>query len=223
MRNNSAMEADGDPTWQRFNHALCTHISRAKEGDVEAFEQLYMDTASWLLSRIRRLVGDGQAEDVLAEVYLQAWRSLSSFDLARGAATAWLSMIARSRALDHLRYEKCRIAVSDDFEITGEQEIRDGPEQLLSRAQDERMLHLSMSRLNCEERLVLGLAYFQDCTQTEIAQSTGLPLGTVKSLMSRAQRKLRTHLASTTIASTLAPVQSSPSHDPSQHAFTHGS
>ena len=193
--NKKSLEADsGDQSWERFNLMLCGLISRAKLGDVEAFEQLYLGTASWLLSRIRRLVNDGQAEDVLAEVYLQAWRSLATFDVARGAATAWLSMIARSRALDHLRHEKCR-PVGTDFEITIEPDTSQGPEQLLSQAQDARLVQVSMTLLNQDERLVLGLAYFQDCTQNEIAASTGLPLGTVKSLMSRAQRKLRTYFA----------------------------
>ena len=194
------MEADTrEHSWERFNSTLCGFISRARAGDVEAFEQLYLATASWLLSRIRRLVNDGQAEDVLAEVYLQAWRSLATFDAARGAATAWLSMIARSRALDHLRHEKCRPS-GNHFEATAEADISHGPEDLLSQAQDARLVQVSMALLNQDERLVLGLAYFQDCTQNEIAASTGLPLGTVKSLMTRAQRKLRTYFAGNGVA-----------------------
>lgn len=192
------MEAGTDAeSWDRFNARLCGFIALAREGDVHAFEQLYLGTASWLLSRVRRLVGDGQAEDVLAEVYLQAWRSLDSFDASRGSGSAWLSMIARSRALDHLRHEKCR-PTDGDGELESEPASSEGPEQLLSRAQDARLVQVSMSLLNCDERLVLGLAYFQDCTHNEISSSTGLPLGTVKSLMSRAQKKLRGHFAAAT-------------------------
>ena len=71
----------------------------------------------------------------------------------------------------------------------------EGPEQLFTRAQEARLVHLSIANLDPDERTVLGLAYFQDCTQREISQAAGMPLGTVKTLMARAQRKLRAHLS----------------------------
>jgi len=66
-----------------------------------------------------------------------------------------------------------------------------GPEQLLESVQASSQLHAALSQLSADERWVLGLAFFRDHSQSEIAAFTGLPLGTVKSLITRAQHKLR--------------------------------
>ena len=58
-------------------------------------------------------------------------------------------------------------------------------------------LHAALAQLSANERWVLGLAFFRDCSQSEIAAATGMPLGTVKSLVTRAQHKLRETLAET--------------------------
>ncbi len=64
-------------------------------------------------------------------------------------------------------------------------------ESFIYKNRSDRIAHEALARLSANERWVLGLAYFRDCTQTEIAALTGLPLGTVKSLVTRAQHKLR--------------------------------
>jgi RNA polymerase sigma-70 factor (ECF subfamily) len=69
-----------------------------------------------------------------------------------------------------------------------------GPEALLESVQASTRLHAALARLSANERWVLGLAYFRDHTHSEIAAVTGLPLGTVKSLITRAQHKLRESL-----------------------------
>lgn len=182
--------SDADCLDQRNQH-FARLIAQARSGDINAFEALYSGTVRWLLARIRRMVDDGQAEDILAEVYLQVWRSLPTFDESRGPAAVWLAMIARSRAYDHLRREQriSRRAVADGRET--EPMHAEGPEQILTREQDARLLRLSITTLTQDERLVLGLAYFRDSTQQEIATQTGLPLVRVRVLLGRAQQKLR--------------------------------
>lgn len=178
-----------DP-WEERNLQLSRLIVSSRAREVHAFEELYRLTARWMLSRIRRIVDDGQAEDVLADAYIQIWGSLDSYDESRSAPASWMAMIARSRALDHLRRERRRLddAARPEFP---ERWNDDGPEEMLSRSQDAKLLHVSMSVLDCQERLVVGLAYFRDYTQSQIASLTGLPLGTVKTLMHRSQQKLR--------------------------------
>jgi RNA polymerase sigma factor (sigma-70 family) len=191
------------------NRALSRLIGRAREGDTSAFEELYGRTARWLLSHVRRLVDDGQAEDVLAEVYLQVWKTLGSYDETRGPPRVWLAMIARTRALDHLRREKRRGEVHCSPQVVGSPELErpEGPEQLLARAEQCRAVQLSLRcpALSGDERTVLALAYFGDNTQQEIAGITGWPLGTVKTLMSRAQHKLRADFSAG--AALAAPMQ----------------
>ncbi|MDB5947661.1 MAG: polymerase sigma-e factor sigma-24 [Ramlibacter sp.] len=175
------------------NRSLKVLIRAAAHGDIAAFETLYNSTAGWLLGRVRRIVGDGHAEDVLAEVFLQVWRSLPVYEETRGEPLAWLATIARSRALDRVRTEVRSHGGRLDAPAGPEvEESHDaGPEQLLAIAERDRLLRISMGALSPKEQLVLGMAYFRDCTQNEIAALTGLPLGSVKTLMTRSQQKLR--------------------------------
>ncbi len=175
------------------NRTLKLLIRAAAHGDIAAFETLYTSTAKWLLGRVRRIVGDGHAEDVLSEVFLQVWRSLPVYEESRGEPLAWLATIARSRALDRVRTEVR--SHGGRLDAVASQEVEEshdaGPEQLLAVAERDRLLKVSMGALSPKEQLVLGMAYFRDCTQNEIAALTGLPLGSVKTLMTRSQQKLR--------------------------------
>jgi RNA polymerase sigma-70 factor (ECF subfamily) len=178
------------------NRSLKVLICAAAKGDVAAFESLYNSTAGWLLGRVRRITGECHAEDVLAEVFLQVWRSLPSYEESRGEPMAWLATIARSRALDRVRTELRmhggRMDAPEAAEVEEAHEA--GPEQLLAVAERDRLLKVSMGSLSAKEQLVLGMAYFRDCSQNEIAALTGLPLGSVKTLMTRSQQKLRVTL-----------------------------
>lgn len=184
-RDNSALD--------ERNRALKVMIVAAARGDAHAFEALYESTAAWLLSRVRRIIGDAHAEDVLAEVYLQVWRSLAVYDDSRGQPLAWLATIGRSRALDKLRTERRSHGGQRDAPSCEDvEEGHDmGPEELLAIAERDSLLKLSMGALSAKEQLVLGMAYFRDCSQSEIALLTGIPLGTVKTLITRSQLKLR--------------------------------
>lgn len=197
-------DSPADP-WQEHNARLVALIAQARSRDVTAFEELYRLTARWMLARVRRMVDDGQAEDVLAEVYLQVWSSLETYDEKRGHPGAWMASIARSRALDHLRRQRRELAETHLEEEAPSSE--EGPENLLSRAQDAHWVRLCLGELEARERMVLGLAYFRDCTHSEIAAETGMPLGVVKSVMSSAQRKLRRVLTDRGLATAVAPVQ----------------
>ena len=178
---------------------LVTAIRRAAGGDVEAFEDLYDRTSVWLLARVRRITGEMLAEDVLTEVYLQIWRDLATFDPARGNPLSWMASIARSRALDLLRREHARPSghsdpIQDHLTFS-EMAHDDGPEQQVSHRQQCLALKRTIGRLlSTKERMVIGLAFYRECTHTEIAAMTGLPLGTVKTLLHRSQQKLRDEL-----------------------------
>jgi RNA polymerase sigma-70 factor (ECF subfamily) len=188
-------------------HATASHASDARlaalvaaaaRGDGRAFESFYEATARLALAVVRRIVGSAHAEDVLADCYFQAWREASRFDASRGSALAWLLTMARSRALDRLRQELLRhggAAGAPALDAEALAGSAPGPDELLESTQAHSRLHAALAALSANERWVLGLAYFRDLRQPEIARATGLPLGTVKSLMTRAQHKLRARLA----------------------------
>jgi RNA polymerase sigma-70 factor (ECF subfamily) len=104
--------------------------------------------------------------------------------------------MVRSRALDLLRRQRASREVEDDGESRPETASdAPGPDELLSGTQRGSRLHAALAQLSSNERWVLGLAYYSDLSHREICEQTGLPLGTVKSLILRAQGKLREHLA----------------------------
>ena len=139
------------------------------------------------------------ADDVVEEVFWQAWRQASRFEPARGNGGNWLLTIARSRALDRLRsLKRSREDGSLDAMIdagTGEDE-QDAPDPLDAAVLAERaqIVRASLATLPPEQRETLELAYLQGLSQSEIAQRTGEPLGTVKTRMRLAIMKLRERL-----------------------------
>ena len=193
------LPAHGDAALEERNRALRVMIAAAARGDIAAFEALYDTTAQWLLGRVRRITGEAHAEDVLSEVYLQVWRGLAGYDVSRGQPLAWLVTIARSRALDKLRSERRSHGGQLDAPAdTPYEEGHDiGPEQLRAMAERDSLLQRSIGALSRKEQLIMRMAFFRECTQTEIAAITGIPLGSVKTLMTRAQQKLRSSLGGT--------------------------
>ena len=170
-------------------------LAAAAQGDARAFEEFYRLTIDLASVVVRRIAGPNQTEDVLSDAYFQAWQQAHLFDPRRGSALTWLLTTARSRALDRWRAERLRHGGLDgapEFDAAAQEDAASpGPETLLEATQASQHLHAALTRLSANERWVLGLAYYRDQTHGEIAALTGLPLGTVKSLISRSQSKLR--------------------------------
>lgn len=193
----SMEEPANDPAASRTarDEQLAALLCAAAGGDSRAFEDFYNATAWHAMAVVRRVAGDANAEDALSDCYFQAWRNARQFDPARGSALAWLLTMARSRALDRLRQETLRhggLTGAPAFDPdNSEAGPGPGPDQLLESVEAHSRLHAALARLSANERWVLGLAFFRDHSQSEIAALTGMPLGTVKSLVNRAQHKLR--------------------------------
>jgi RNA polymerase sigma-70 factor, ECF subfamily len=182
--------ASDDPVWGSW-------LAATASGDAHAFEAFYNCSLRYALAVVRRIVGDNHADDVLADAYFQAWRDASHYDSSRGSPLAWFLTIARSRALDRLRAEQLRHGGLTGAPQDCEQDHADpapGPDILLEHTQASSQLHGLLTQLSANERWVLGLAYYRELSHGDIARETGLALGTVKSLLHRAQQKLRAAL-----------------------------
>ena len=170
-------------------------VTAAATGDAQSFERFYNATIHYAFAVARRVVGASHAEDVLSDAYFQAWRDAKRFDASRGNALSWLLVIVRSRALDRLRAENLRHNNGDGVPDIDSDSIEalavPGPDTLLESLQAATQLHSAIKKLSSNERWVLALAYFRDLSHSEITALTGLPLGTVKSLINRSQQKLR--------------------------------
>ena len=152
--------------------------------------QLHSEHGALVFGFLMRLLRDrGAAEDVFQQVMLQAWQRGGDYDPSRGTPATWLLLIARSRAVDHLRR---RVPEPHD---------PNSPETLMQAdpaAQDEVDALLEqwrvaafLDRLPREEADLLRRRFHREQSQVEIAEAVGLPLGTVKSRMLRALRRLR--------------------------------
>jgi RNA polymerase sigma-70 factor, ECF subfamily len=204
--------ADAAPSSDTFDadaarcRELALLIEASARGDAQAFESFYERTIHFASAIARRVVGNSHVEDVLSEAYLQAWRDAGRFDASRGNALSWIVTIARSRALDRLRQENVRHAgmsgAPDTVEVDLEDEGAPGPDTLLEQVQAATALHAALAQLSANERWCVALSYYRELSHREIATLTGLPLGTVKSLINRAQQKLRELM--TTAGATLA-------------------
>ncbi|MBA2258974.1 MAG: sigma-70 family RNA polymerase sigma factor [Acidobacteria bacterium] len=152
-----------------------------------------------MFSLAYRIAGERSiAEESTQDVFLQVWQEASRYDAARGTVSSWLLTIARSRTLDRLRWTQVRtgrlVAVEDlDEYAVG----ADSPEASAVTTQRSDMLESVLELLPQGDRALLDLAYFRGMTQTEIAATTGLPLGTVKTCIRRALTLLRTAISQT--------------------------
>ncbi len=178
-------------------------MARVAAGELRALEAVYDRYANLVFSVGVRVLHDRQlAEDVTQEVFLRLWRRPASFDPERGRFVTWLMSVTRNRALDEWRRtaRRRRVEGIEDGDASplasGD---RSGDPQLgLAVAELRRTVREAMTRLPPSQRRVLELAYFGGLTQTEIAERTGDPLGTVKTRVRLGMRKLRELLADVT-------------------------
>lgn len=168
-------------------------VERIMAGDEGALAALYDRYAGMLYAMLVRILRDtGAAEEVLQDLFLQLWRGASRFDTSRGSLPAWLLVIGRNRALSRLRGKERREILEDPQEFSIESAVSPGNlEDEAARAQLMQRLQGAMAALPAEQREAVELAYFEGMTQTEIAERTGSPLGTVKSRVRAAMQTLK--------------------------------
>ena len=182
-------------------------VRRMAAGDEQALGAFYdrwRDQVYGLVLHVVREAAD--AEDVMEEVFWQAWRQAGRFDAARGGVGTWLLTIARSRALDRRRAlnrsrEEAEPAEGEEGRGAYERSMAEagegmaGPAEAAEGSERRALVIAALGALPAEQRQALELAYFGGLSQTEIAERTGQPLGTVKTRMRLALAKLRERLA----------------------------
>ncbi len=158
---------------------------RFVDGDEAALRAIYDEHASLVLSICRRTVG-ADAEDVVQQVFVAAWRGRSSFDASKGSLAGWLTGIAKFKAVDHLRAKGRRPQSAN-------QEVEDSASTAadVGRVADRMLLTRALATLPEERRRVVALAFFEDFTHQEISEHLSMPLGTVKSHVRRGLEALR--------------------------------
>lgn len=176
-----------------------TLIQRMAAGDQNALGDLYDHWRTVVFAVVFRIVGDAEdAEELLEDTFWQAWRQAPKYQPDRGSVATWLLTIARSRALDRARAEGRRsVAQPADGQSApwANERISEPASMGAERREEARIVRAAVFELPVEQRETLELAYFGGLSQTEIADRLTLPLGTVKTRLRLALRKLRDRLS----------------------------
>lgn len=160
-------------------------VAAMARGDRDALSRLYSRHSSVLLGLAMRIVRERrEAEDLLHDVFLEAWRSAKDFDPKRGRVRTWLAIRMRSRALDLQKSARVsRNAGDGGLELLVDDQPTASPDHARTRA--------ALAELGADQRKVLELAYFEGLSCTEIAARIQIPVGTVKSRIAAGLDRLR--------------------------------
>ena len=176
-------------------------VAEAIEGSELAFRTLVERYQRPVFSLVLRMVRDhGVAEDVTQEVFVKAWMALSRYDPRRRFAS-WLFKIASNAAIDQLRRKKLpttpiETSDADQSSILDriEDERSESPDTLVKRRELSAALEAAVAALRPEYRLVVLLRFREELPYKDIAEATGMPLGTVKTNLRRARREIEERL-----------------------------
>jgi RNA polymerase sigma-70 factor, ECF subfamily len=175
-------------------------MSRVALQDRVALRQLYDATAGRLLAVVMRLLDDrGAAEDVVQDTFVTVWQRAAQFPALRTSPLAWLTTIARHRAIDLLRRRRPETPLAWT-DADGEERQHDiaaddaAPPEHLQQRQDDARLASCIGHLAVEPRRALLLAYYEGLTHEQLAKRLSRPLGTVKTWVRRSLLQLKTCL-----------------------------
>ena len=176
-------------------------VRGALEGSEAAFREIVLRYQRPVYGLIVRMVRDqGRAEELAQDAFVKAFRALHTYDVSR-KFSAWLLTIAHHVAIDELRKGSLKMQSLDEWNEEGRsRDFADTksatPVVLRERAELAAALRTAIGRLRPDYREVVALRYERDLDYDEIAEITGLPMGTVKSSLHRARKELAEHLES---------------------------
>lgn len=166
-------------------------LERLAGGEQKALSELYDRYSRPVYSTGMRLLGDASlAEELVQDVFLRVWRRAETFEPSKGNFSTWLYGISRNRAFDLHRRQKVR-PISSGPEALEREPDASTPDLDPQARVDGWDLARSLSLLPAQHREILMMAYYRGLTQSEISSHTGLPLGTVKTRVTAALKRLR--------------------------------
>lgn len=174
-------------------------IERIAGGDEQALASFYNETSRLVHGLLLRVLGDaGAAEEVLLDVFTQVWRQADAYSEARGVPVAWLTTIARSRAIDRLRAGRTERQRTEPLDLSLYRSASgDDVEKQWSARETQVKVRAALDGLGPEQRELIELAYFGGMSHSEIAAAKSQPLGTVKTRIRLGMSKLRETLKAT--------------------------
>ncbi len=173
-------------------------LRRLVAGDDQAFRELFSRYAAAAHALAFRLVRQAQvAEEIVQEAFLAVWRNPDRYDGARGSVRSWLMGTVHHRAVDAVRREQAlrrRAEQASGMEPDVDEDPVDDLLAAIDLPRERKLVRAALGALPDEQREVIERMYFEGLSQSQIAERTGLPLGTVKSRTLLAMRRLRANL-----------------------------
>lgn len=167
--------------------------SLAQERDQQVFARLFRFYAPRIKTYLRKLgTDDAMAEELAQEAMLAVWRKAESFDPAKATAGTWIFAIARNLRIDRLRRERRPEIDPDDPALVEDPAPR--ADEVVAVEQSERKVRAALAGLPPEQAEVVALSFYEDRPHAEIAARLGLPLGTVKSRLRLALKRIRAQI-----------------------------
>ena len=167
-------------------------LDGVRAGDKAAFSALYDAIAPQVLGLATHILRDqAQAEEVTQEVFVEVWQKAHTFDPGRGSAKSWVLRLAKSRSIDRLRsWRSAQARDTEDFNLQLTTWVAPAEEEAEQRLESQELQELIVS-IGEPHRSALMLAYFGEYTHQEIADATGVALGTAKTRVRDGLQKLR--------------------------------
>ncbi|HEX7248481.1 MAG TPA: sigma-70 family RNA polymerase sigma factor [Actinomycetota bacterium] len=174
-------------------------IARVLERDEDAFRGLFHRYASSAKALAQRVVRQPHlAEEIVQEAFMAVWKNPAAFDGERGSVRSWLMGMVHHRAVDLVRREEAhrrRAEAAIPHAVEEQVDHADDVVQSLAEPGERRAVRAALAELPKEQREVLEMMYFDGLSQSQIAERTGTPLGTVKSRTLLGMRRMRSALA----------------------------
>jgi RNA polymerase sigma-70 factor (ECF subfamily) len=172
-------------------------LERMARGDQEALAELYDRYGRLVYSLALRIVRDQRdAEEIVQEVFSQAWRQSGRYSAGRGSVVAWVLTLTRSRAIDRVRGRRARPeATASETALADLPDNAPAADEQLAWAARTAQVRAALDSLPFLQRTAIELAFYDGLTHVEIAERLEQPLGTVKTRIRQGLLKLRDRLA----------------------------
>ena len=167
-------------------------MTRIQAGDDHAIAILYRRHTALLRTVVGRILHhESDVDDQLQDVFLELWRQAAHYDVEKGKALGWIVTLARRRAIDRRRKKQTSFRAQERFRAEPEAAPHEGADEQASASEAAEIFHRVIGTLPVAQREALHHAYFRGLSQREIAAQTGIPLGTIKTRLLLALRKVR--------------------------------
>jgi RNA polymerase sigma-70 factor (ECF subfamily) len=164
--------------------------------DQAALHALYDRTSRLVFTLALRISGNREtAEELTLDVFHEIWRRASRYDPANGTVLGWIMNLARSRAIDRVRFDRRKKRVDPSGREEDSEPASADSRDIVEAKQEAHALQAALAMLTADERRVIEAAFFSELTHAEVAAKFNEPLGTVKTRIRSGLLKLRRALA----------------------------